>query len=173
MLAESIMSFLLLVISTGWRLYRRHVDKIIDDEEPDPAPPNQLVPQSWWIWGLIVSSIFCIAVVTPLCGMPIYEPAIAVIVALLVSVLAVRALGETDLNPVQFRLLLLCYPPLYFFVLINTMKVSGVGKLSQIVFGVVAPGNPVSNLIAGAIAEAGAAQAGDLMQDLKVCLHCM
>ena len=45
---------------------------------------------------------------------------------------------------------------------------SGVGKLSQIVFGVVAPGNAVANIIAGAIAEAGAAQAGDLMQDLKV-----
>ena len=45
---------------------------------------------------------------------------------------------------------------------------SGVGKLSQLVFGVVAPGNAVANIIAGAIAEAGAAQAGDLMQDLKV-----
>lgn len=55
-----------------------------------------------------------------------------------------RALGETDLNPV-----------------------SGVGKISQIVFAVVAPGNIIANLIAGAIAEAGAQQAGDLMQDLK------
>lgn len=44
---------------------------------------------------------------------------------------------------------------------------SGVGKLSQIVFAVVAPGNIIANIIAGAIAEAGAQQAGDLMQDLK------
>lgn len=42
-------------------------------------------------------------------GMPLYEPLAAVILALLVAVLAVRALGETDLNPV-----------------------SGVGKLSQV-----------------------------------------
>jgi hypothetical protein len=48
----------------------------------------------------------------------------------LVSILAVRALGETDLNPV-----------------------SGVGKLSQLLFAVVAPGNVISNLVAGAIAE--------------------
>jgi hypothetical protein len=32
-------------------------------------------------------------------GMPVYEPVLAVLIAVLVSVLAVRALGETDLNP--------------------------------------------------------------------------
>lgn len=64
--------------------------------------------------------------------MPPWEPLIAVLVACLTSVLAVRALGETDLNPV-----------------------SGIGKISQIVFAGVAPGNVVANLIAGAISEAG------------------
>ncbi len=44
----------------------------------------------------------------PLLGMRLHEPVAAVAVALLVAVLAVRALGQTDLNPV-----------------------SGVGKLSQ------------------------------------------
>jgi len=53
-------------------------------------------------------------------------------------------LGETDVNPV-----------------------SGVGKVTQLVFGLVASGNIVSNLVAGAISEAGAQQAGDMMQDLK------
>jgi len=46
---------------------------------------------------------------TPLLHMRIYEPIGAVVLALLVAVLAVRALGQTDLNPV-----------------------SGVGKLSQV-----------------------------------------
>ncbi|WIA18515.1 hypothetical protein OEZ85_009965 [Tetradesmus obliquus] len=77
-------------------------------------------------------------------GMPLHEPLIAVVVALLVALLAVRALGQTDLNPV-----------------------SGVGKISQLVFAVVSPGAVVPNLVAGAIAEAGAQQAGDLMQDFK------
>ncbi|RKP26444.1 OPT oligopeptide transporter protein-domain-containing protein, partial [Syncephalis pseudoplumigaleata] len=56
----------------------------------------------------------------------------------------VRALGETDLNPV-----------------------SGLGKISQVIFAGVTPHNIVANLIAGGIAEAGAQQAGDMMQDLK------
>jgi len=60
------------------------------------------------------------------------------------SVLGVRALGETDLNPV-----------------------SGLGKLSQLVFALVQPGNVIANIVAGGVAEAGAQQAGDLMQDLK------
>src|SRR5260221_11909250 len=57
---------------------------------------------------------------------------------------SVRALGETDLNPVL-----------------------GLGKLSQLIFAVIQPGNVVANIIAGGVAEAGAQQAGDLLQDLK------
>jgi OPT family oligopeptide transporter len=53
-------------------------------------------------------------------------------------------LGETDLNPV-----------------------SGLGKISQLFFAWIQPGNIVANIIAGGVAEAGAQQAGDLMQDLK------
>ena len=37
----------------------------------------------------------------------------------------------------------------------------------QVVFAVVAPGQVVANLVAGAVAEAGAQQAGDMMQDFK------
>lgn len=46
----------------------------------------------------------------------------------------------------------------------------------QLVFAVVSPGSVVPNLVAGAIAEAGAQQAGDLMQVLKglhsICFVC-
>ena len=62
-----------------------------------------------WVAGLVASAAFCTAVLVPMMGMPLYEPLAAVVLALLVAVLAVRALGETDLNPV-----------------------SGVGKLSQV-----------------------------------------
>ncbi len=49
--------------------------------------------------------------------------------------------GQTDLNPT-----------------------SAIGKLSQVVFAVISPGRVVANIVAGAIAEAGAQQAGDMMQ---------
>jgi hypothetical protein len=47
----------------------------------------------------------------------------------------VRALGETDLNPV-----------------------SGLGKISQLFFAWIQPGNVMANIIAGGVAEAGAQQ---------------
>ena len=46
-----------------------------------------------------------------------------------------RALGETDLNPV-----------------------SGLGKISQLFFAWIQPGHIVDNIIAGGVAEAGAQQ---------------
>jgi len=45
--------------------------------------------------------------------------------------------------------------------------VSGIGKVSQFCFAGLVPGGLVANLVAGGIAEAGAQQAGDMMQDLK------
>lgn len=107
------------------------------------------IPVSWWGGGLLCSSALCAAVLIPMFGMAFWEPILAVLLSFVVGVLAVRALGETDLNPV-----------------------SGVGKLSQIVFGIVSPGNVVANLVAGAVAEAGASQAGDIMQDFKTAHLC-
>lgn len=104
----------------------------------------QLVPTAWWTGGLAVSTVLCVAVVRMLFGIPSWQVLLSVALSCLVAILAVRALGQTDLNPV-----------------------SGVGKLSQIVFAVVAPGSMVTNVVAGAVAEAGATQAGDLLQDLK------
>ena len=63
--------------------------------------------------------------------------------------MGVRALGETDLNPV-----------------------SGISKLTQLLFALATPSSlshyavPI-NLLAGAVSESGALQAGDMMQDLK------
>ncbi|KAL3927353.1 MAG: hypothetical protein SGPRY_002861 [Prymnesium sp.] len=76
----------------------------------------------------------------------VFHPAVLVVIApgFDLPVWQVRALGQTDLNPV-----------------------SAIGKISQVVFAVIAPGHVVANIVAGAIAEAGATQAGDLLQDLK------
>ena len=77
-------------------------------ESLEYCPPDERIPPVWWLGGLGACAVFCTAVLSPLMSLPAYEPAAAVVLALLVAVLAVRALGQTDLNPV-----------------------SGVGKLSQ------------------------------------------
>ncbi|KAG0056584.1 hypothetical protein BGZ83_004366 [Gryganskiella cystojenkinii] len=118
-----------------------------EDEEDDDAPIDQLVPLKIWVCGLILSCALCLLLIWVVFRherMPVYATLLAVVLGCLLSVLGVRALGSTDLNPV-----------------------SGIGKVSQFVFAGVVPGGIVANLIAGGIAEAGAQQAGDLMQDLK------
>ncbi|KAI8390281.1 OPT oligopeptide transporter protein-domain-containing protein [Blakeslea trispora] len=111
------------------------------------APLHEQIPLSVTLIGLALSVLLCIVTIQVVFGsqtMPIGMTCISIAFAFFLSVLGVRALGETDLNPV-----------------------SGIGKMSQVAFAALMPGAIVANLIAGGIAEAGAQQAGDLMQDLK------
>ena len=116
--------------------------------EPD-APPHHLVSNRTVLILLVLSIILCIFsiryVFPPI---PFGAIILSMVLALLLSVMGVRALGETDLNPG-----------------------SGISKLTQLFFALVIPAsNPNAitiNLLAGAISESGALQAGDMMQDLK------
>jgi OPT family oligopeptide transporter len=130
-------------------------DLIVSDEEikglPEPdAPPEHLVNDSTVWVGLVLSVVFCIVSIRVVFGalVPFYAIIIAVFMALVLSIMGVRALGETDLNPV-----------------------SGISKLAQLFFAIIIPqsnkNSILINLVAGAVSEAGALQAGDLMQDLK------
>ncbi|KAK3170723.1 hypothetical protein OEA41_002805 [Lepraria neglecta] len=119
-----------------------------DAAEPD-APPEHLVSTRTVLVLLTISIIICVLsiryVFPPI---PFGAIILSIILALLLSLMGVRALGETDLNPV-----------------------SGISKLTQLFFALVIPSsNPNAitiNLLAGAISESGALQAGDMMQDLK------
>jgi OPT family oligopeptide transporter len=130
-------------------------DLILSDEEikalPEPDAPHEHLVNDSTVWvGLALSVAFCIASIRVVFGalVPFYAIIIAVIMALVLSIMGVRALGETDLNPV-----------------------SGISKLAQLFFAIIIPqsnkNSVLINLVAGAVSEAGALQAGDLMQDLK------
>lgn len=122
--------------------------QLLDEAEPD-APEHHLVSNRTVLILLTLSIIICvfsIRYVFP--PIPFGAILLSILLALLLSLMGVRALGETDLNPV-----------------------SGISKLTQLVFALVIPAsNPNAitiNLLAGAISESGALQAGDMMQDLK------
>ncbi|KAF2276629.1 OPT superfamily oligopeptide transporter [Westerdykella ornata] len=123
--------------------------------EPD-APPSHLISNRTTIIGLFLSLILCILAIhisfPSLIPLPL--TLLSLLLALLLSIMGVRALGETDLNPV-----------------------SGISKLTQLVFALVTPTSGpqaknavIINLLAGAVSESAALQAGDLLQDLK-CGH--
>lgn len=129
--------------------FHEHGDELRTWDEDD-APPEQLVGSKTVSIGLVVSILVCVASIHITFGdlVPLYANVMAILMALVLSIMGVRALGETDLNPV-----------------------SGISKLAQLFFALIIPQSNKSsvliNLVAGAVSEAGALQAGDLMQDLK------
>lgn len=125
--------------------------KTLDADVPEPdAPPHHLVPTRHLLPLFIFSLALCIASVRLAFGplIPYHAIILALLLSLLLSLMGVRALGETDLNPV-----------------------SGISKLTQLFFALVIPASNKDaiaiNLLAGAVSESGALQAGDMMQDLK------
>lgn len=114
------------------------------------APASHLVSNRLVVILAVLSIVVCILSIRVVFGalVPFHAILLAILFALLLSVMGIRALGETDLNPV-----------------------SGISKITQLFFALVIPAsNPNAvtiNLLAGAISESGALQAGDMMQDLK------
>ncbi|PVV04092.1 hypothetical protein BB560_001411 [Smittium megazygosporum] len=159
MISESIISLSLTTIEDLIQYYKKR--NIVLGYNPLPSSGHRStdsahvtssntkhnVPKSVGWTGLVISTVICAIIMNYLFEISLFMTIIAVVLACFLAILSVRALGKTDLNPV-----------------------SGIGKVSQIIFGYLMPKHLVGNLVAGAIAEAGAMQAGDLMQDLKTGL---
>lgn len=100
----------------------------------DDAPADQLISDKVVWVGFLLSVVFAVICIQVVFGhlVPLYAIIVAVIMALLLSIMGVRALGETDLNPV-----------------------SGISKLAQLFFALIIPQSNKSsvliNLVAGAV----------------------
>ena len=104
------------------------------DQDYEDAPENQRIDNRTVGIGLLLSIVLCILTIRTVFGdlVPLYATVIAVFMALVLSIMGVRALGETDLNPV-----------------------SGISKLAQLFFALIIPQSNKSsvliNLVAGAV----------------------
>ncbi len=118
------------------RMPRKAADSAIDND--------RIIPNSWWIGGLALGSALTVFIASRYFGIPWYLALVAVALSALLSAVATRSMGETDINPI-----------------------GGMGKVTQLVFGFLQPGNVASNLMAAGITGGGASQAADMMQDLR------
>ncbi len=108
------------------------------------AVAEETIPTRWWVKGLALGSAMTVGVGYFVFDIPMWLTVIAIGLSFILAIVAVRSTGETDINPI-----------------------SGVGKVTQLVFGGLAPGQLGVNLMAAGITGAGASQAGDMMQDFK------
>lgn len=132
-------------LALSWRTilatFRRPGD---DPNAVDNASIRDQIPNAWWMGGLAVATVFTVIVAWRLFEIPWWMTLLAVALSSVLAMIAVRSTGETDINPI-----------------------GGMGKITQVVYGAIAPGSMSTNLMAAAITGSGASQAGDMMQDLK------
>ena len=101
-------------------------------------------PMSWFAVGQIVSLLALAWLGHASFGMPVWQSAIAVALSFLLALVACRVTGETDTTPV-----------------------GAMGKVTQLAFGALSPGNVNVNLMSANITAGAATSAADLLTDLK------
>ncbi|MEJ2634797.1 MAG: OPT/YSL family transporter, partial [Calditrichia bacterium] len=97
----------------------------------------------WLVLFLLTASIIAIVMQLQF-HIPVWLTVLAIIFAYMFSIVAVRTYGETDINPV-----------------------GAMGYGTQIIYGGLAPGNMMTNVMAAGITASGANQSADMMQDYK------
>lgn len=130
-------------VAMSWKSFLR-VLRFRAGADNGQAPDEDAIPNSWWVGGLVLGSLLTVYIASNYFEIPWYLALLAVALSALLSAVATRSLGETDINPI-----------------------GGMGKVTQLVFGVLHPGHLSSNLMAAAITGGGASQAADMMQDLR------
>jgi OPT family oligopeptide transporter len=101
-------------------------------------------PMSWFAVGQIVSFVALAWLGHASFGISVWESAIAVALSFWLALVACRVTGETDTTPV-----------------------GAMGKVTQLIFGALSPGNVNVNLMSANITAGAATSSADLLTDLK------
>ena len=101
-------------------------------------------PGSWFLGGQLVGILGLAWLGHRTFGMPYWQTVVAVLLSFVLALVACRITGETDTTPV-----------------------GAMGKITQLTFGVLSPGNMNVNLMSANITAAAASSSADLLTDLK------
>jgi OPT family oligopeptide transporter len=102
------------------------------------------VPTRWFAPGLAIVTTVCVLMQWLWFDVPPIMGLISVGAAFLLSVVASRATGETDVTPI-----------------------GAMGKITQLMFGVLVPGNAAANLMTATVTAGSTTHAADMLQEVK------
>ncbi|MEM6959553.1 MAG: OPT family oligopeptide transporter, partial [Myxococcota bacterium] len=105
------------------------------------------VPRSWFIGGLVLAMAIACGTQMAFFDLPLWVALTAVLLTFLLAIVAGRVSGETNITPV-----------------------GAMGKVTQLTFGILNPGNAASNLMAANVTGGAASQTADMLHDLKTGL---
>ena len=143
MVAAGLVSFAL-----SWRTALsafRDLGQMLSFRSAAASEPDRIeAPMSWFAGGQIVSLVALAWLGHASFGMPVWETVIAVALSFWLALVACRVTGETDTTPV-----------------------GAMGKVTQLIFGALHPGNVNVNLMSANITAGAATSSADLLTDLK------
>jgi putative OPT family oligopeptide transporter len=111
---------------------------------PDDPLAAIEAPAAWFVWGQLAGFLGLAWLGHRSFGMPYWQTAVAVLLSFVLALVACRVTGETDTTPV-----------------------GAMGKITQLAFGVLSPGNMTVNLMSANVTAAAASSSADLLTDLK------
>jgi uncharacterized oligopeptide transporter (OPT) family protein len=139
----------LLSVAFQWRSAARALGgltRLFSNEET--ATPNEMeaieAPTSWFLAGQLFGLIGLACLANYMFGMPWWQSTIAVLLTFILALVACRVTGETDTTPI-----------------------GAMGKVTQLIFGPLSPGNTTINLMSANITAGAASSSADLLTDLK------
>jgi len=138
----------LLAFALQWRTALRAVRDVgamLRGGRRDDDPVAALeAPAAWFMAGQLGAFLGLAWLGHRAFGMPYWQTALAVVLSFALALVACRVTGETDTTPV-----------------------GAMGKITQLTFGAVSPGNVNVNLMSANVTAAAAAGSADLLTDLK------
>ena len=105
------------------------------------------VPKKWYIGALVFALILSVICQFLMFGISIGIAMFGVLLTFVLAIVAARVSGETGVTPV-----------------------GPMGKVTQLTFGAIAPGNVTANLMAANVTGGAASQCADLLHDMKTGL---
>jgi OPT family oligopeptide transporter len=105
---------------------------------------NLETPMSWFFVGQLAALVAIVWLARSSFDMPVWQSVLAVFMSFFLALVACRVTGETDTTPV-----------------------GAMGKVTQLTFGALSPGNMNINLMSANITSSAAISAADLLTDLK------
>jgi OPT family oligopeptide transporter len=109
----------------------------------EAADPTD-VPKKWFIVSLVTVTAISVILQVLFFQITAWVAALGVLLTFLLALVAARVSGETNITPV-----------------------GAMGKVTQLVFAVLSPGQPAANLMSACVTGGAASQCADLMHDLK------
>lgn len=109
-----------------------------------PAGDDQILPRNWFFISLVMVMAMSVVLQVTLFAIDAWIAALGVLLTFVLALVAARVSGETGITPV-----------------------GAMGKVTQLFFALLSPGQPAANLMAANVTGGAASQCADLMHDLK------